>query len=249
MERWYLGLVIKSLFLALALGCAGSKPAPVQSKTPRPPETYIVATGDTLAGIAWRYGLDYTQVARWNGLASPDRIYPGQRLRLNPSGPRHAKVSSRATSTTRATRTSKPEKRSKRYTENTTSRRGRIANSDWVWPTQGQLVSEYNPKMPGGKGIEIGGRLGQPVKAASPGKVVYSGSGLPGYGRLVIVQHSGSLLSAYGYLGKILVEEGDRVQRGQAIAELGSNNENRPVLHFEIRQNGKPINPMRYIRS
>jgi lipoprotein NlpD len=103
--------------------------------------------------------------------------------------------------------------------------------------------------MPGGKGIEIGGRLGQPVKAASPGKVVYSGSGLPGYGRLVIVQHSGSLLSAYGYLGKILVEEGDRVQRGQAIAELGSNNENRPVLHFEIRQNGKPINPMRYIRS
>ena len=103
--------------------------------------------------------------------------------------------------------------------------------------------------MPGRKGIQISGELGQSVRAASKGEVVYSGSGLPGYGRLIIVKHSTAFLSAYGYLGRIYVKEGDMVEIGQAIAELGSSNENRPVLHFEIRQDGKPVNPLRFLPS
>jgi lipoprotein NlpD len=119
----------------------------------------------------------------------------------------------------------------------------------WRWPTSGSVIRDYEPDVPGGKGIQIRGELGQLVRAASPGQVVYSGSGLPGYGRLIILKHSDDLLSAYGYLGKIFVEEGDKVQLGQSIAEIGTSNENRPILHFEIRRDGKPVNPLDFLPS
>jgi lipoprotein NlpD len=124
-----------------------------------------------------------------------------------------------------------------------------VGDAIWRWPTSGSVVRDYEPDVPGGKGIQISGELGQLVRAASPGQVVYSGSGLPGYGRLIILKHSDDLLSAYGYLGKIFVEEGDNVQSGQSIAELGTSNENRPILHFEIRRDGKPVNPLDFLPS
>jgi lipoprotein NlpD len=122
-----------------------------------------------------------------------------------------------------------------------------VMQKAWSWPMEGKVIRAYQPDMPGGKGIEIVGTLGQAVRAASLGEVVYSGSGLPGYGRLIIVKHSDNLLSAYGYLGRIFVKEGDKVEKGQSIAELGSSGENRPVLHFEIRQDGKPVNPLQFL--
>ena len=117
----------------------------------------------------------------------------------------------------------------------------------WRWPTQGQVVLGYNPALPGRKGIQISGRPGQAVRAAAPGQVVYAGDRLPGYGRLIILKHSGNLLSVYGYLGKILVREGNHVKSGQTIAALGGSNTKHPVLHFEIRRHGKPVNPLDFL--
>ena len=259
MNNWH-GKVLAVLLAVVALvsGCSmfRSSPAPVRQDVP---EYYTVAPGDTLQGIAFRYGLDYQQVAKWNRLKSPDLIKAGQRLRLMPPGARPGTGGERGALTAKRAPDSRSGGATGSSRSSTAAAAGRekgrglrslaVTRGDWVWPTQGIVVKGYDPDVPGGKGIEISGNPGQPVLAASPGAVVYSGSGLPGYGRLVIVKHSDSLLSAYGYLGKILVREGDSVRVGQAIAELESSNPNRPVLHFEIRQNGKPIDPFRYLPS
>ena len=126
--------------------------------------------------------------------------------------------------------------------------RGRQADSgrNWLWPIQGRVVLGYNPALPGRKGIKIAGKPRQAVRAAAAGRVVYAGSGLPHDGRLIILKHRDNLLSAYGHLGKILVKEGETIRSGQTIAELGVGKTD-PVLHFEIRRNGKPINPLNFL--
>lgn len=116
----------------------------------------------------------------------------------------------------------------------------------WQWPTNGVVVRGFNPAA-GGKGLDFTGELGQPVFAAAPGKVVYSGSALKGYGELVIIKHDDLRLSAYGYNRTRLVKEGDMVKGGQPIAELGLGPENKPVLHFEIRERGQPVDPVPYL--
>jgi lipoprotein NlpD len=117
----------------------------------------------------------------------------------------------------------------------------------WVWPTRGRVVRGFQQKGTGKKGIDIGGHQGQPVKAAASGKVVYVGSGLVGYGRLIIVKHNEKLLSAYGHNSKLLVAEGDHVAAGQMIAKMGNSGTDRTALYFEIRKDGKPVNPMQYL--
>ncbi|MEJ2687901.1 MAG: peptidoglycan DD-metalloendopeptidase family protein, partial [Gammaproteobacteria bacterium] len=117
----------------------------------------------------------------------------------------------------------------------------------WEWPTKGPVIQGYDPEQIGKKGITLGGRMGQPVRAAAGGRVVYSGSGLVGYGRLIIIKHDKDYLSAYANNSKLLVKEGERVRRGQVIARLGSSGINRVALHFEIRRDGKPVNPLRYL--
>jgi lipoprotein NlpD len=117
----------------------------------------------------------------------------------------------------------------------------------WVWPTRGRLLRSYQSSGRGKRGIDIGGHEGQPVKAAANGKVVYAGSGLVGYGRLIIIKHNENLLSAYGHNSTLLVSEGDQVRAGQQIAKMGSSGTNRTGLYFEVRQNGKPVNPLRYL--
>jgi len=126
--------------------------------------------------------------------------------------------------------------------------RDRQADSsrNWLWPIQGKVVLGYNPALPGRKGITISGKPHQAVRAAAAGRVVYAGSGLPHYGRLIILKHRNNLLSAYGHLGKILVKEGETIRSGQTIAVLGVGRTN-PILHFEIRRNGKPINPLNFL--
>jgi lipoprotein NlpD len=117
----------------------------------------------------------------------------------------------------------------------------------WVWPTRGRVLSPFQPSATGKQGIEIGGHADQPVNAAANGLVVYAGSGLVGYGRLIIVKHNESLLSAYGHNDTLLVNEGEHVSAGQMIAKMGSSGTNRNQLYFEIRKNGKPIDPMGYL--
>ena len=250
--------MVRSVFLVAAFfmmgtlfGCASRAPAPVQEGS-GVPDAYVVARGDTLSAIAWRYELNWQDVARWNRLQNPDLIYPGQRLLLKPPGSSApAVVASAASSPAPASqpKVREPVPRTAPEPEGTPSNaRERVAQDlNWRWPTEGKVVRAFKPDVPGRKGIQIGGDLGQPVRPASPGRVVYSGSGLPGYGRLIIVKHSDTLLSAYGYLGEIFVKEGDRVTWEQPIAEMGAGNENRPVLHFEIRQNGKPVNPLQFL--
>ena len=122
-----------------------------------------------------------------------------------------------------------------------------VENVAWRWPAQGQLVSTFAAGNPTRQGIDIAGRAGDPVRAAADGSVVYSGNGLIGYGELIIVKHNSSFLSAYGHNRKRLVKEGDRVQAGQVIAEMGSSGANRDSLHFEVRRNGKPANPLDFL--
>lgn len=120
----------------------------------------------------------------------------------------------------------------------------------WNWPTNGKVVQTFSPGDDNRKGIWIHGRMGQPVSAAEAGKVVYAGDGLVGYGNLIIIKHDRSYLSAYGYNSKLLVKEGDRVQKGEKVAHMGSPNIGaQPVLHFEIRRQGKPVNPLPLLPS
>lgn len=117
----------------------------------------------------------------------------------------------------------------------------------WTWPTHGRVSSGFNANTPGKKGIQIEGHSGQPVKAAASGKVVYVGSGLVGYGRLIIIKHNDRLLSAYGHNSKLLVVEGEYVEIGQTIATMGSSGADRSALYFEVRKDGKPVNPLYYL--
>jgi lipoprotein NlpD len=114
----------------------------------------------------------------------------------------------------------------------------------WQWPTKGKVIQSFSSKDPNRKGIKLAGYAGEAVYASEAGKVVYSGSGLIGYGMLIIVKHNNDYLSAYGHNRKLLVKEGDQVKRGMRIAEMGKNGSGQAMLHFEIRRNGNPINPV-----
>ncbi|MFK8052729.1 MAG: peptidoglycan DD-metalloendopeptidase family protein [Woeseiaceae bacterium] len=196
---------------------AAEKPGRVSSGS------YVVKAGDTLYAIAFRQGIDHRRLAAWNGLSDATLIYPGQRLRLTaPSG--------------QTARASVPKPQPTRTI---------AAVSDWRWPTSGRIVSSFDISAKASRtGVLISGQRGQPVNAASAGEVVYSGSGLKGYGKLIIIRHNEDFLSAYGHNSALLVAEGDRVKRGQKIATMGETSAQKPRLHFEIRQRGRPVNPI-----
>ena len=118
-------------------------------------------------------------------------------------------------------------------------------NIDWAWPSNGKLLAGFSE--PANKGIDLAGRIGDPVLAAAAGKVVYSGQGLRGYGKLVIIKHNKTFLSAYAHNSNILVKEGQSVTRGQRIAEIGNTDSDSPKLHFEIRRFGKPTDPIKFL--
>jgi lipoprotein NlpD len=219
-------------------------PSPSASTRRHGPEaqTYTVKRGDTLYSISTRNGLDYHDVAAWNGIGSDYRLEVGQELRLGPKG---------STARPGATRRSKaPPSVADSEAKLEPHPAGKDASEpvleryyQWQWPLSGAIAKTYAPEG-GSKGLDIGGEVGQTVIAAAPGRVVYSGSGLKGYGELVIIKHDETYLSAYGYNRKRLVAEGDLVTAGQAIAELGLGPEQKPLLHFEIREHGKPLDPL-----
>jgi len=118
----------------------------------------------------------------------------------------------------------------------------------WYWPTkQGKVIQRYHAHEPGKRGLQLSGLTGQAIFSAADGRVVYSGSGLTRYGKLIIIKHNATFLSAYAHNRRLLVKEGERIRAGQKIAEMGSTGTNRIKLHFEIRRNGKPVDPLRYL--
>ncbi|MDE1888330.1 MAG: peptidoglycan DD-metalloendopeptidase family protein [Gammaproteobacteria bacterium] len=245
MNRWVRGPLIAASGAALA-ACAGaltwnpySAPAPAQtSAVGEPiPGRYVVQAGDTLYSIAWRYGLDYRDVATWNGIGSSYLIKPGQTLVL--AAPQRV-VAMRA-----PTRPAAPSSATAAATDFAPP----AGPLNWVWPTSGAVVRLFHAGDPLSKGIDISGAQGQPVYAAAPGKVVYSGSGITGYGKLIIIKNSEQVLSAYADNNSMLVREGDAVQSGERIATMGLDRNGHPLLHFEIRYNGKPVNPLAYLPS
>lgn len=208
---------------------------------------YQVRRGDTVYSIAFRHNLDYRQLAAWNGIGRDYLIYPGQILRLSPADaatsaarrdrPIVARPSAGAATAARQP-ASEPVVVKPAATPAAPLPSGPYR---WRWPAQGPLLRDFS--LPASKGLDIGGELGAPVHAAAPGRVVYSGSALKGYGELIIVKHDDTYLSAYGYNRRRLVKEGDVVRGGQQIGELGLGPENKPMLHFEIRRAGQPVNP------
>jgi lipoprotein NlpD len=256
-------LLCLMLALVMLAGCGRSTVVrrdrdgrPVSTQ-PISASSVLVRRGDTLYGIAFRAGQDYRDVARWNRISPPYTIYPGQRLQLRGSAAM-APATTRPSATTRpparvaATRkpvpartpppgVSKPAPAPARIPA---PRPASVTNIAWRWPTQGALIGRFAAGDNTRQGIDIAGSGGQSVTAAAAGTVVYSGSGLVGYGELIIIKHSDEWLSAYGHNRRRLVAEGAAVVAGQNIAEMGRTGANRDMLHFEIRRNGKPVDPL-----
>lgn len=231
---------------------------------------YRVRIGDTLYSIAFRHDMDYRDLARMNHIDAPYTIFPGQLLSLHvrPGSKRSSTLPAHSPTVVHRRRSSRP---APVISTHPAARAGsgsarmaapvsvspsmsaalgpgrRKDGVVWYWPLKGPILSAFRANDPGRQGIDIAGKMGEPVHAAASGVVVYSGSGLIGYGELVIIKHSDIYLSAYGHNRVRLVKEGDRVKAGQVIAEMGSSGASRVELHFEIRRNGKAVNPLSYL--
>jgi lipoprotein NlpD len=244
--------ILATVLLALA-GCAeltrwdpdrpAARPAPdVQGV----PGVHVVQPGDTLAQIAFQYRLDWRDLAAWNRLSNANRIYPGQHIRLSPpGGPPPTVAGAQRPPAQPSTRPVPPPARPPTQAPP----RATAPTPQWRWPVQGPVVWQFGESRRNPTGIGIGGADRAEIRAAADGEVVYSGSGLIGYGQLIILKHNDSYLSAYGYNQALQVREGDQVNAGQVIALMGRGPADRPLLHFEIRVDGKPVDPIRFLPS
>ena len=259
-----LQLLCYGVLVLLLASCGASQYAPVQelgysltaqsgsaSRVRSIPASYQVRSGDTLFAIAWRFGWDYKKLAKVNAITSPYTIYVGQNLvfnEINTNLNKKNKKVSLLVSKPKTTPKNTVKKVSKIKT-NYLNNKQKMANGSvkWQWPLTGPVVQKFASKGAISHGIEVSSRLGKSVKAASSGIIVYAGSGIQGYGNLVVVKHNETFLSAYAYNSRILVTEGAQVNAGQVIAEVGKGPQLDPRLHFEIRKNGKPVNPLQYL--
>lgn len=240
------------------LPAPSQRPAPVSAKraVAVTDGRYVVRRGDTLYAIAWRLGVDHRDLVRWNALADPDRIFVGQSLRV--AGPRPA--SSRTAPPAVTTKAvppvasapapaveTKPAPSSAGIAPSraTMSLASAPVKGRWAWPADGE--ARRSVSATGSNGLQIRGTRGQEVHAAAAGQVVYSGSGLRGYGQLLILKHDEVFLSAYAHNDSLLVAEGARVERGQTIARMGDSGASEVMLHFEIRKGGKAVDPLEYL--
>ncbi len=222
-------------------GRTPSAERPIKVSEPKYGATVVVQRGQNAYRIATENGLTALDLAIWNDLGPPYTIYPGQRLRLYPGG--QSGVARKPTaSVVRPSASVAPARPTSPSVVVP-----RISNLSWRWPADGAVVASFASGDPTRQGVDIAGKGGQPVHAAADGVVVYSGSGLVGYGELVIVKHNEQWLSAYGHNRARLVNEGQVVKVGQQIAEMGRSGAARDMLHFEIRYNGKPVDPQQYL--
>ncbi|WP_133735189.1 peptidoglycan DD-metalloendopeptidase family protein [Halospina denitrificans] len=231
---------------------------------------HVVSEGETLYSVAMRYGWNYRDLAAANGIQEPYEIHPGDVIHLNReveqgTGARSSAGRSSPSSTDQGTESTsrKPSQNTSSSTpksssvassgnraSNTELQAGNTSVNDivWRWPHSGPVIAKYSSESADmNKGIDIGGDAGDPIEAAADGSVVYAGSGLLGYGNLIIVNHSEHFLSAYAHSRAILVEEGEKVSQGETIAEMGSTGADRTMLHFEIRRKGDPVDPAQYL--
>ena len=210
--------------------------------------------GDTLYSIAFRLGIDFRELAARNDIQRPYIIKVGQMLRTANKGPQPEKQSSKLDSsqtiTPKKSNKSGP-KQSKVTSVTKPSSKSRVSNdivsnvqsvSRWRWPSAGKIIRMYSSNRH--KGIDIAGKRGDPVKAVAAGKVVYAGTGVTGYGSLLIIKHNETYLSAYGHNERLLVSENMNIRAGQQIATMGSSGTDTVKLHFELRRRGRPIDPL-----
>ncbi len=320
--RW----IFVTAAVLVAAGCVSTRPAPVTDRTPparqsaqapasgpkpsaaaRPVvgaaaegrDTYVVKPGDTLYTIALEHGVDYRELAIWNGLDNPGALRMGQTLRVVPptgaavaaplkvpggpvqgkpigSGPAGAAVALPPTpgsssvvtepkgvrlpyseqalaqlsrpegNPTARVEPARPEVRAEAPRPDVGGEAARGPEDlDWAWPVRGKVVSTFNDTT--SKGIAIAGRAGQPVLASAPGRVIFSGTGIRGFGKLIVIKHNNTYLSVYAHNSELTVKEGQNVARGQKIAEMGNTDADQVKLHFEIRRLGKPVDPMKLL--
>lgn len=262
---------------------APGKPPLAAKPAPRPtdarPEFHAVRKGDTLYSIALDYGLDYRELAQWNGMTEPSVISIGQQLRLSPpAGTTAATAPLRAASGVQARPLDEPpaavgdggvktQPRAVRapYSDQTyaqmaslkpgpsTRTEPRLPSGQegedsiaWSWPASGKVIGAFSDSAKL-KGISIAGKLGQPVLASAPGRVIFSGTGIRGFGKLIVIKHNNTFLSVYAHNSELLVKEGQNVAKGQKIAEMGSTDTDQVRLHFEIRRLGKPVDPIKLL--
>jgi len=252
-------IIIISLSMSLLLFACGN-------------HTYhVVRPGETLYSIGWLYGYDYRRIALWNNIDEPYAINDGQIIKVVPPKGEATRNSRRSannvvdvsvdnvSNNVSNNKSRKQSNKSYKNNEfksninnstanNSRDSRGGIDRIAWKWPTVSKNIVQYfSASDIRRRGLKIAGRNGQSIKAAASGRVVYSGSGLIGYGRLIIIKHSGAYLSAYAHNRELLVTEGDEIKRGQRIATMGSSGTNRVMLHFEIRRKGVPVNPLDFL--
>lgn len=250
---YFFKLVVYFLFL-LTVACTGGALAPVVESSWRArasaPAFYMVQKGDTLYSIAFRYDLDYRQLAVLNRLAAPYRLQVGQRLYIRNNNRQNIVGSVKIASSTKTFSPKIVHAQPKKLSSSSLSL-GLSASqkvqvlpaSSWAWPVKGKLISHFSPQN-GKKGINIAGYKGAKISAAKSGVVAYAGSGLNGYGNLIIIKHDDHFLTAYANNARNFVHEGQSVKAGQMIAQMGMIDGHDWGLHFEIRRNGQPINPV-----
>ncbi|CDN60335.1 Lipoprotein NlpD [Burkholderia cenocepacia H111] len=229
---------------------------------PPPPGFYRVKPGDTLYRIALENGQNYRDIASWNNLANPNQIEVDQLLRVAPPGgaavagaPAAAPIVGGAVATaplssgpaapaagTSSALAATPPAAATGSSDTAAAPSGPVT---FAWPARGPVLNGFDDAK--NKGVNIGGTAGEAVKAAADGRVVYSGNGLRGYGNLIIIKHDATYLTAYAHNRALMVKEGDAVTKGQKIAEMGNSDADRVMLHFEVRRQGKPVDPLKYL--
>jgi lipoprotein NlpD len=247
-------------------GIAAAPPAPLP---PAPPGFYRVKPGDTLYHIALVNGQNVRDVASWNNITNPNQIEVDQLVRVSPpagwtpgaapavgatagaavpplsSGASNANLPplyGQASSAPAAAPAPAPAPAPDAAASDSTAG---ASNLSFRWPARGPILANFDDVR--NKGIDIGGTAGTPVLAAADGRVVYAGNGLRGYGNLIIIKHDATFLTAYAHNRALLVKEGEAVTKGQKIAEMGNSDSDRVLLHFEVRRQGKPVDPMKYL--
>ncbi|VCH04742.1 peptidase [Burkholderia pseudomallei] len=236
---------------SLGTTAATQPPAPLP---PAPPGYYRVKPGDTLYRIALENGQNYRDIAAWNNLTNPNQIEVDQLLRVSPTAGGATAAAPAAGAVVTPPLSSGPSNGAAAvppiYGSGSTASSEPSApaangNVSFAWPVRGALLNTFDDSK--NKGINIGGPAGEAVKAAADGRVVYAGNGLRGYGNLIIIKHDATYLTAYAHNRALMVKEGDAVTKGQKIAEMGNSDSDRVMLHFEVRRQGKPVDPLKYL--
>jgi lipoprotein NlpD len=210
---------------------------------------YVVRRGDTLYSIALEHGVDYRELAQWNSLDDPTRIRTGQVLRVARPEPRGVTIGRVSPGRIEA----RPlEAAAPAAAQPTSAAAAATPPLDagplkFIWPARGKVIAAFEQTR--GKGVDIDGRLGDPVLAAARGKVTYVGSGIRGLGKMLIIQHNDEFLTVYAHTSQIVVKEQQTVEGGQKIAEIGKTDSDRPMLHFQIRKLGRPLDPKQFLPS